>query len=318
MMISRFRRTFIFVGFTVISYLFGAYSYSRDWFPMNILRAVKASIERSLTNDSPEAELETKLKAEFDRFGRLTWFEGKTMTDCPSWTQSTAVILAFGQSNSANAANTRIDYSDDLRILNYHDGRCYRAASPLLGATHTGGEFLTTMSAKLLESGRYSQIILVPAGVGNSAVSAWQAGRPLNTMLMDLVKELLDHYPVTHLVWHQGESDQYRKTRTWQYIDHFESMLNSIRDLGVDAPIFIALTTKCGPAPVDVDSSVRLAQAQLVEKHADIHLAIDSDLELGVADRAKDQCHLSASGIEKMAAGYAASISKQNRRADGH
>lgn len=286
-----------------ISYVFGAYSYSRDWFPVNVLRLVKATVEKTLAETHPDAE--------FDDYGRLSWFEGKVVTDCPRWNKTTAVILAFGQSNSANAADTLADYSNERRILNYYAGRCYLASSPLLGATYTGGEFLTTMSVRLLETGRYSQIILVPAGVGNSAIAAWQAGGPLNSMLMDLIENLLVDYPVTHLVWHQGESDDRRKTETWRYVDHFESMLQSIKDAGVDAPAFIALASKCGPEPIDVDSSVRLAQAQLAGNHPDIHLAIDSDFELEFDDRAEDQCHLSGTGVLKVAAGYAAAIAKQ-------
>jgi hypothetical protein len=289
-----------------IGYVLGAYSYSRDWFPITVLRAVKQSVHSTYAEQVPNAE--------FDEFGRLSHFEGKTETICPAWTATTAVILAFGQSNSANAADTRFDYSNDHRVLNFYGGRCYFAASPLLGATHSGGEFLTTMSVRLLETNRYSQVILVAVGVGNSAISSWQAGGGLNSMLNGVIKDLLGHYPITHLVWHQGESDHYRKTEAWRYVDRFESMLESIRDLGVDAPMFIALASKCGRQPVDISSAVRIAQAKLVEKHPDVHLAIDSDLELSVNDRAKDQCHLSATGIEKVAAAYAAAILQWDQR----
>jgi len=283
-----------------IVYVLGAYSYSRDWFPINILRAVKQSV--TSTNAEPVP------MAEFDEYGRLSHFEGKTETNCPAWTETTAVILAFGQSNSANAADTRFDYSNDHRILNYYRGRCYFAASPLLGATHTGGEFLTTMSNKLLETNRYSQVIIVAAGVGSSAISSWQAGGDLNSLLNGVIKDLRGRYPVTHLVWHQGEIDNHRKTETWRYVDRFESMLESIRDLGVDAPVFIALASKCGSQPVDISNPVRIAQAKLVEKHPDVLLAIDSDLELSVNDRANDNCHLSATGVAKVATAYAAAI----------
>jgi hypothetical protein len=289
-----------------IAYVLGAYSYSRDWFPISILRTVKQSVTSTNSEQVP--------KAEFDEYGRLSQFEGKTETNCPAWTATTAVILAFGQSNSANAADTRFHYSNDHRILNFYGGRCYFAASPLLGATHTGGEFLTTMSNILLETNQYSQVIIVAAGVGNSAINSWQAGGDLNSMLNGVIKDIRGQYPVTHLVWHQGESDHYRKTETWRYVDRFESMLESIRDLGVDAPIFIALASKCGRQPVDISSAVRIAQAKLVEKHPDVHLAIDSDLALSVSDRAEDDCHLSATGIEKMAAAYAAAILRWDQR----
>ena len=304
-MIVKLVRLSILIASITIAYLLGAYSYARDWFPITVLRAVTQSVTSTNAEQVP--------KAEFDEYGRLIYFEGKTETNCPAWTATTAVILAFGQSNSANAADTRFDYSDDHRILNFYGGRCYFAGSPLLGATHTGGEFLTTMSNILLEANQYSQVIIVAAGVGYSAINSWQAGGGLNSMLSDAIKDVRRHYPITHLVWHQGESDHLRKTKTWRYVDQFESMLESIRDLGVDAPIFIALASKCGRQPVDISSAVRIAQAKLVEKHADVHLAIDSDLALSVSDRAEDGCHFSATGIAKVAAAYASAILHSNQ-----
>ena len=299
------RYAVLVLAFVALAYFLGAYSYKRNWFPISTLRAMKSWIDDGESNEVTTTKI--------DEYGRLAGFQGKEAIACPPWKDGTAVILAFGQSNAANSADTRVDYSHDPRLVNFYNGRCYLAASPLLGATGTGGEFLTTMSAMLLKAGKYSQIVLVPAGVGDSAVVSWQAGGPLNAMLLDVIAKVRREYVITHLIWHQGESDQERKTEAWRYVDRFESMLESVRDLGVDAPIFTAIATKCGRAPIDLSSPVRIAQAQLVERHSDIHLAIDSDSVLGDEDRAADQCHLSMSGVEKMAASYAEAILKRTQ-----
>src|ERR1700712_3989696 len=68
-----------------------------------------------------------------DKFGRLLVFPGKTEVPCPAPDATTAVYLVSGQSNAANYQGQKYAAQDD-RVLNFSEGRCYGAASPLLGA----------------------------------------------------------------------------------------------------------------------------------------------------------------------------------------
>ena len=120
----KFRRLVIVSCLTVGAYLFGAYSYPRDLWPLGALR-------RAIPHQTPMSPI----RGSFDAMGRLIAFPAKTKVDCPTQTADTAVLLVIGQSNAANHAEQRITTRFPGRALNYFEGNCYDAASPLLGAT---------------------------------------------------------------------------------------------------------------------------------------------------------------------------------------
>src|SRR5262245_61800347 len=50
---------------------------------------------------------------------------------------------------------------------------------------------------------------------------------------------------ITHMLWHQGESDADARTSATAYKAMFLSMLASIRRRGVDAPVLVSIATSC-------------------------------------------------------------------------
>ena len=101
---------------------------------------------------------------------------GKIEITCPVQDKETAVLLLVGQSNAANSQG-QLHQSADDRVVNFVNGRCYRAASPLLGADGQKGEPWTLLGNKLVQSGLYRTVILIPAAVGASSVRRWAKGR---------------------------------------------------------------------------------------------------------------------------------------------
>ena len=87
-----------------------------------------------------------------DEFGRLLSYPGKIEITCPVQGKETAVLLLVGQSNAANYQG-QLHQSADDRVVNFMNGRCYRAASPLLGADGQKGETWTLLSNKLVNQG---------------------------------------------------------------------------------------------------------------------------------------------------------------------
>ena len=141
-----------------------------------------------------------------DEYGRLVAFPGKQQVDCPAQTPRTAVLLVFGQSNSANYQGQRFR-AVDRRVVNFFGGRCYLAESPLLGASGEYGKSWTLLGNKLVAAGLFDQVIVIPAGIGATLISRWAAGGDLNGMLVDAIKEAEPFYKITHVLWHQGEND---------------------------------------------------------------------------------------------------------------
>ncbi len=204
------------------------------------------------------------------------------------------VALAFGQSNAANSGETR--YSSRENVYNVYRGKLYRARDPLLGATGRGGSVWTRLGDRLIAAGHYDAVVIIPLAVGNTAIASWTVGGELHAGVLKAVREVqAQGLSVTHLLWHQGESDP--NTPADAYQSMFKAMLASIRSEGVDAPIYVSVATRChqqGP-----NETLRRAQQSLVDPAQNIYAGPDTDT-LGRRYR-YDGCHFSTEGLERFA-----------------
>src|SRR5271157_5517385 len=178
-----------------------------------------------------------------DPFGRLLSYPGKTEIACPPQDETTAVLLLIGQSNAANYQGQRRQSADD-RVVNFSAGHCYRAASPLLGADGQMGETWTLLGVKLIQSGLYRTVILIPAAVGGSSVNRWADGGDLNAMMKEVIRAAVQRYTITGVLWNQGAADFDLGTPEDQYRADLRSLIATIRAAGVRAPFFITRSSK--------------------------------------------------------------------------
>jgi hypothetical protein len=299
--VSRYKRpllvSFLCLVLMLSSYLFGAYSYQNFMIPDALVLFLKTYFQRS-------AE---PLQGKYDPYGRLIEISGKQEIACPAQNKETGVLLVIGQSNSANHAEKKLTTHHPSHVVNYYNGHCYVAGSPLLGATGEQGEFITEVADQLIDRKIYQDVVILSSGIGGSSITRWQVDGDLNQMLMDTLS-LMKEYKVTDILWHQGETDFGLSLNEKIYEKSFNSLKTSLRDAGVAAPFFIALATKCGDNPYWVPKNpVTTAQGKLADKQT-IFLAANTDELLTVKDRQKDLCHLSESGQMKSAAAYAEAI----------
>ncbi len=256
------RLAFLLAVTFVCAYLFGLYSHAREIWPVDIVRQLKRWA------DPPRADV-----GRYKPSQRLIAYPGKTEVACPAPAASTAVILAIGQSNAANAGARKVTTRYPDRMLNYFDGKCYVAASPLLGASSEGGEFLTLLTDDLIEAGTYRGVIIVSAAHGGSPVSRWRRNGDLNQRLLSTLKAPPPGYNVT--VW---------------------------RSAGV--------TSSKSLSPPD--NPIADGQRAVIDNRR-VFLGADTDALLGTADRREDKCHLSDSGQTKTAAACAQAIKAYRR-----
>ena len=93
----------------------------------------------------------------------------------------------------------------------------------------------------------------------------------------------------------------------------FYSMLDSIRENNVNAPIFVSITTKCAPNWYS-DNAISKAQKSLPSTHKNIYAGVDIDKLLEEKDK-YDGCHFNSSGQEKNANAWFSVIEQQASRA---
>jgi hypothetical protein len=239
-----------------------------------------------------------------DSAGRLLKYAGKIEAPCPKQTPRTAVLLIAGQSNAANSAAQRHETRHPDRVLNFMSGRCYVARSPLLGATGFAGEPWTLMADQLIEAGAFDRVVLAPVAVGASNIGQWAKGGALNTSMIPLVQDLVTHYRVTHVLWHQGESDFALKTNPLRYKEQFQSFADTLRSNAIDATVFVSTATRCLPGWVE-PNAIRTAQQELAATGAGFAPGVDTDKLLSAQDR-YDDCHMADSGEVKTAKAWAA------------
>lgn len=208
----------------------------------------------------------------------------------------TMVALVFGQSNAGNGGETR--GVTVAGAFEFHRGRIYEARDPLLGATGDGGSVWLRLAAKAIASGAYDKVVLVPFAVGAADVASFAPGGSLHDGLLAVIAGARERGLVfTHLLWDQGEADAYARTSAEAYRQRFGAMVASIRALGVNAPIYVARTTRC--AKIRPSEVLANAQSALVNPASGIRAGPDLDT-LGFAER-YDGCHFSTEGLDRAA-----------------
>ena len=276
------------------AYLWGGYSFGHQIWPMPQLRALKKHF-------FPAEEPTPSLQQQAERLRRLSDWPGKSDVGCPPQHETTAVLLIIGQSNAANASGQRYRSQHGPALINFFQGRCVIAGSPLLGSSGNEGESWTLLGDKLIASGRYQQVVLIPAAVGASEVARWAPGGDINALLSNELDIVHRHYRITHVLWHQGEADYLQGTSGADYRRAFKGLLETLRHKGVDAPVFVSVATKCGLArDWQPGNPVATAQRSLWDSATGVFPGVDTDSLLTETDR-YDDCHFAGSGQEKFA-----------------
>ena len=275
------------IGLALLAaYLAGGYGRSQGWWPF--------------TPPAPEP------------IPRLLSFPGKQPVTCPPQGPGTAVLLLIGQSSAANHSGQKYRSTHGARVVNYVEGRCYAAESPLLGASGSDGESWTLLGNKLIDAAVFDSVILVPFAIAATSITRWQAGADLNRAL---VQSLPADYRVTHILWHQGETDfDDGKISGADYKRMFETLVETLR-ARTDAPIYPCVATKpCDATKWKPDNAIAEAQRSLPNAERRIFAGVDTDALMEYLDR-YDGCHFAGTGQEKFAQAWVEILKASRARA---
>jgi hypothetical protein len=266
------------------------------WFPLEELRSLK----KSASGVGGNATFSTIVS----RSDVLEFIDGKEQIECPNNTERLGVLVTFGQSNSANSASYRVRSDEVNDVINFHSGNCYRASSPLLGATNTGGEWMSLTAQSLVDAGLYDTVVVMSLGIGGSPVAAWTEGSELNLRLIDNLNAISERYTVTDMLWHQGESDLKWGVSTSQYVASFSDMVSTVRAANVTAQIFVSIASLCNGG--DYPNNITNAQLEIINQISGVELGVNTD-ELLPSTMRHDNCHFNEQG-QRLAANEAAKL----------
>src|SRR5262245_16074980 len=119
-------------------YLLGGHCASQNIWPWPWLRYAKSGLFAS-SERSKDPQYNPPRLFTVDEFGRLSSKTKSEAVNCPTQDTRTAVLVIAGQSNAANSGGQPTISQHGSKIVNYFDGRCYVAVSPLLGSSGFNG-----------------------------------------------------------------------------------------------------------------------------------------------------------------------------------
>ncbi|WP_028997915.1 sialate O-acetylesterase [Azohydromonas australica] len=246
---------------------------------------------------------DAKGPVQFNRYNQLVAYPGKVEIPRPEITGRTLVVFGLGQSNAANSGGERHEAVDD-RVLNYWNGKTYRAVDPLLGASGQSGSVWVALANRLVARQMADRVILLAAGIGGTSVQEWRRGGRLHAMLEErLLDARRNGLFVTHFLWHQGEQDHPAVSRSRLDMDQYKEGVAEVIELTKlyfpESRFFVAQASRCSQTP----PSTELTQAQAaLARREGVYLGPNTD-DIGPMDR-YDGCHLSGRGLEKHAAAW--------------
>ena len=154
-----------------------------------------------------------------------------------------AVYLIVGQSNAANTSDP--PFYPRPNVFNFFDGKCYVARDPLLGSTGQKGSAWSRLGDKLVGRNAFDAVLLIPLAYGGSSIQDWAPGGTFNSVLVKTIQQIGQAgFEPSAIIWHQGEANAGIK-QSESYTSKFEQLVREIRNLGVTAPIYVALASTC-------------------------------------------------------------------------
>ena len=180
---------------------------------------------------------------------------------------------------------------------------CIGTGDPLPGATGRHRSIWTQLRAQLRTRGYARELVFVPIAVEATTIDDWtRETSPLRQLLQVALADISkSRLKIDAVLWQQGEADARVGTSARDYALRLQQLVLLLRAFGVEAPILLARSTRCGASKGAAE--VRAAVTGLAQTRTDLLLGPDTD-ELG-ADLRIDGCHFTRAGLAAAAALWA-------------
>lgn len=220
--------------------------------------------------------------------------------------ETTAVIIIEGQSNGANFHRGAYSVTQSRNHnFNIYNGGVYATKNPMFScngfAAGTGDDscFAARLGDKLIASGLWQRIIMIPIGRGGSASADWSNGLCTERIIATAKWCALRGLTPTMILRHQGEQDAVNGYTAATVAAQHRTWAAVWRAYGVTCPIFIAKVSISNTIIVTdpVAVAVRLGQTNALSSSLGIYAGPDSD---AIAHR-YDGVHMDATGSDLLA-----------------
>jgi hypothetical protein len=172
-----------------------------------------------------------------------------------SWDQSILKLFVWGQSIAANAGYGRYAARNTDKTFVYANGNYYPCVDPIVGAEGGGGSVWSRLADSILgrpmNKTTVSQVVIGCCAQGSTSINDWTPGGSEAPRLLRCLSDYIANVgQPTHLAYSQGESDV-AALRTEQWLDRWQAMLASVRNVGCTSKIWTSIETICNLRTAD-------------------------------------------------------------------
>jgi hypothetical protein len=163
--------------------------------------------------------------------------------------RGTFKLFVWGQSIAANAGHGRYSARNADKTSVYADGRFYACSDPIVGAEGPGGSVWSRLADSVLDrpinNSTVSQVVIGCCAQGSTSINDWAPGGSEAPRLHRCLSDYITNVgQPTHLAYSQGEADV-NHLSTEQWVDQWQTMFASVRELGCTSKIWTSIETIC-------------------------------------------------------------------------
>jgi hypothetical protein len=141
-------------------------------------------------------------------------------------------------------------------------------------------------------------VVVASIAQGSSAVADWIGQGRHSKRLSELQRSLqIRGLEVDAVVWHQGETEAWSGADAVAYEKNLRRWIDSVRSLGIQAPIYVCLTSRDGEGVIN--PAIRQAQASVWNRKVAVYAGPDTDSLDG--NYRSDGVHFNGRGLEAFA-----------------
>jgi len=178
----------------------------------------------------------------------------------------TISILAAGQSNAASCGQKKFK-AQNITVTACAGGRAQAAEDPMPGTSGGMGSIWPLLGDMLVDTGACDAVSLFTVAEGSTSVKQWAPGGDMHSRLIHAIEDGKRlGVPITHFVWHQGETDSVNRMSRAEYRQLFCEMVAALRSAGLTGPIIVCRATHNPPWPDSPD--ILAAQNDIIEEGA--------------------------------------------------
>lgn len=225
---------------------------------------------------------------------------------CP--TENYEVWLVAGQSNAAAHAQHPTVPQEGGTVIQYHKGKCYNVAHPLLGSSASNdfgistpdtvtaypphqatsyNPFHAVANAYSVQTGK--TVVIMTFSIGGRSIGKWYNG-DYHADFMNEASQLQSSLGISRFLWQQGESDNFEGTSSVAYVDMFEGIVDNLRYRGFTGSVHVARSSTC--EATNINNQIGDAHDYLRTKYP----GPNTDVLLDSVNRF-DECHFSSVGV---------------------